>query len=384
MFYIDIRPLMDRAFTGIPQLTWHIAQYWLARSGEEPRFFVGNVEIERLAVEKIVEQRTGRYFEGLRRSGDHPMYPISADQAKHSIALYPHTRPTREKIFGREIQIIHDLTSLLTPEFHPDELLISESRRFLYDFPQIDHFICVSEASRDDLVQYSGINPALTSVAYPGVGWFDSHFTVYEQISQSTFEPYVLILGTFEPRKNLEIVFEYILKHPSILDSFVFCFCGAEGWGGVYERCRNNPRIVSFIKANRIRIIPFVNERLKYALMKEASFLIYPSFLEGFGSPVAEALSVGVPVVVSIGGSLPEVAGDVGYYFDPYSLEGMDDAIQRVIVDLTYRNAETRMAAYRQGSRFTWSAFNDNVRNVVEDVASRAGIELYGRADGTY
>ncbi len=166
-----------------------------------------------------------------------------------------------------------------------------------------------------------------TSVAYPGVDWFESHISVYRAITQSIFEPYVLLFGTFEPRKNLEIVFEYLITHPRILDSFVFCFCGAEGWGGVYQRCRNNPRIAGFIRANRIRFISFVDERLKYALMKEASFLVYPSFIEGFGSPVAEALSVGVPVVVSIGGSLPEVAGEAGYYFDPSSLESLDHAI---------------------------------------------------------
>jgi len=384
MLYIDIRPLMDGAFTGIPQLTWHLARYWLARSDARPRFFVGNIEIERPTVEQLVEQRTGRYFRALRRAHYRAMRPIPSDALKHGIALYPHTRATREKVFGQEVQIIHDLTAILTPEFHPEELLVWESRRFLRDLPDFDHFICVSEASRNDLVRYFRIDSTCTSVAYPGVDWFESHTSVYEAITQTIFEPYVLLFGTFEPRKNLEIVFEYLINHPRILDSYVFCFCGAEGWGGVYQRCRNNPRIAGFIRANRIRFISFVDERLKYALMKEASFLVYPSFIEGFGSPVAEALSVGVPVVVSIGGSLPEVAGEAGYYFDPSSLESLDHAIQRVIVDLAHRNAETRLAAYRQGSRFTWSAFNDKVREVVEGVAARAGIELDGRADRAY
>lgn len=382
MIYIDIRPLMDGTFTGIPQLTWHLARYWLSKSDASLRFFVGNSEIDRPIVEQLVEQRTGRYFRALRRAQYHTMRPIRSDEAQHAIALYPHTRAIREKVFAREVQIIHDLTAILTPEFHPEELLTWESRRFLHDLPDVDHFVCVSEASRDDLIRYFGIEATRTSVAYPGVEWFENHFAVYKSVTQRAFEPYVLLFGTFEPRKNLEIVFEYILEHPRLLDNFVVCFCGGEGWGGVYQRCRNDPRIASFVRANRVRFIPFVDERLKYMLMKEASFLVFPSYIEGFGSPVAEALSVGVPVVVSIGGSLPEVAGDVGYYFDPYSLKSLDDAIQRVIVDLVHRNAETRLAAYRQGSRFTWSAFNDKVREVVESVAGRAGIELNGRADG--
>src|SRR5271156_4188487 len=195
MLYIDIRPLMDGAFTGIPQLTWHLARYWLARSDAGARFFIGKVESERPTVEQLVEQRTGRYFRALRRAHYRAMRPTPSSEAKQGIALYPHTRATREKIFGREVQIIHDLTAILTPEFHPEELSVWESRRFLHDLPDFDHFVCVSEASRNDLVRYFGINQTCTSVAYPGVDWFESHFSVYGAIAQAAFEPYVLLFG---------------------------------------------------------------------------------------------------------------------------------------------------------------------------------------------
>lgn len=372
--YIDVRPLMENTFTGIPQLTWHLARYWLARSDIRPRFSLGPVEIEARVVQTIVDQRTGRYFGALKRASYPAMQPIAAADVKRSIGLYPHMRATREKLFGREIQIIHDLTAILTPEFHSADLVSWESRRFLRDIPQFDHFICVSEASRDDLVRYLGVDRGRTSVAYPGVAWSDDHFSVYNSMTQTGFEEYVLIFGTFEPRKNVELVFDYLVQNPEILDKFVFCFCGGEGWGGVYQRCLNNPRIAGFIESQRVRIIPFVHERLKYALMKEASFLIYPSFMEGFGSPVAEALSLGVPVVVSIGGSLPEVAGDAGYYFDPCSLDSLAAAIGRVTVDLTQRNAETKCAAYKQGARFSWSVFNDRVNDVVKSLAGGMGL----------
>jgi len=365
MLYINVRPLFDPVFTGIPQLTWHVVRHWLEKPEREVRFFTGNLEVERSVVESLAIKRTGRYLWAIRDESYASMRPISDRDAKGSTALFLHSRDVREKLFGREIHVIHDLTGILTPEFHTQALVELEHRRFAADTRQAEEVICVSNASRDDVIRYLGTDPEHTWVAYPGVAWLNDHFNAYQRLTSSVFEPYALVLGTFEPRKNIELVFEYILANPRILDRFVFCFCGSTGWGGIYERCRSNPRITEFIASKRIRIIPFVDESLKYVLMKEASFLIYPSFIEGFGLPVAEALSVGVPVVTSFGGSLPEVAGDVGYYFDPHSLEGLGDAIHRVIADLAHRNAETRLAAYRQGARFTWSAFNEKVEQII-------------------
>ncbi|HVH73456.1 MAG TPA: glycosyltransferase family 1 protein [Stellaceae bacterium] len=367
MIFIEATALLEVRFTGIPQLTWHLVQYWLEQSDHEVRFIMGNLEIDREDIETLVRHRTGRYYRVWYHNGPRSR-TFSAADAKRAVGLYPHTRPMREKQFGREVRIIHDLTGLLTPEFHPAEVARDEGNDYAYELSVIDHAVCVSQATRDDLIRYCGADPAKTSVAYPGVRWFDSHATVYELLNTAPFDRYVLILGTFEPRKNIDLVFLMLKNNPKILEEFTFCFCGPVGWGGIYERCMGDPDISQLVHSGRVRIIPFVDERLKYALMKEASFLIYPSFLEGFGSPVAEALSLGVPVAVSFGGSLPEVAGEAGYYFDPHSVESLEKAVGRLTSDLAYRNAEIRAAAYRQGGKFTWLAFNDAIREVVEEL----------------
>lgn len=369
MIYVNVRPLLEANFTGIPQLTWHVTRFWLERPAESVRFFVGTMEISRDVIKSLVQQRTGRYWAAIRHQHREAFSPISIEDARKSVALFPHSREMREKMFGREVQIIHDLTAIITPEFHPRELAAWEARRMLRDAPQIDCFVCVSEATRLDLISYFDIEPSRAEVAYPGVAWFPEHKGIYRLLAQTEFDKYALVLGTFEPRKNVELVFNYLLSNPNILDDYTFCFCGSRGWGGIYDRCLQNPRIASFIQNGRIRIMPFVNERLKFALMKEASFLIYPSFIEGFGSPVAEAMSLGVPVALSYGGSLPEVAGDAGYYFDPVSLQSLSGAVSRVVDDLTRDNAATRLAAMHQGAKFTWSAFNRIVDNVVSRLA---------------
>lgn len=372
MIYVNVRPLFEANFTGIPQLTWHVARYWLDRSEEQVRFFVGMMEISRDVIKSLVQQRTGRYWAALRHQHEEAFRPISIEDARLSIALFPHSREMREKMFGREVQIIHDLTAIITPEFHPQELGAWEARRMLRDVRQIDCFVCVSEATRLDLISYFDIAPNRAEVAYPGVTWFPEHKEVYRLLSQTEFDKYVLVLGTFEPRKNIELVFEYLLGNPKILDDYAFCFCGSRGWGGIYDRCLQNPRIANYIHSGRVRIIPFVNERLKFALIKEASFLIYPSFIEGFGSPVAEAMSLGVPVALSYGGSLPEVAGEAGYYFDPTSLQSLSEAVGQLVDDLKRNNAATRLAAIQQGEKFTWGAFN----SVVDGVVSRLSLDV--------
>ena len=74
----------------------------------------------------------------------------------------------------------------------------------------------------------------------------------------------------------------------------------------------------------------FVSEFVKYRLIKGAEFLIFPSLCEGFGIPALEAMSLGKPVLASRSSSLPEVVGDAGVYFDPFSLNEFAAALEEI------------------------------------------------------
>src|SRR5690349_10064161 len=123
MIYLNIRPLLDTNFTGIPQTTWHMAKYWLRQPAEMVRFFIGMLEVDRCVVETLVQHRTGKYFSALRAGEYLAFKQITAEDAAIGVAVFPHTREFREKLFKREIQVIHDLTGILTPEFHPSDLV---------------------------------------------------------------------------------------------------------------------------------------------------------------------------------------------------------------------------------------------------------------------
>ena len=102
------------------------------------------------------------------------------------------------------------------------------------------------------------------------------------------------------------------------------CWVSAAGWSTISsDNCRRNRRA-------RIAFTGFVSEFVKYRLLKGAQFLVFPSLCEGFGIPALEALSLGKPVLASRSSSLPEVVGDAGVYFDPMSMSEFAAALDEI------------------------------------------------------
>lgn len=150
-------------------------------------------------------------------------------------------------------------------------------------------------------------------------------------------EEYLLFVGTLEPRKNLKRLTEAVRMTTSDLPLVV---AGAQGWGDNVERGAAN-----------VHFIGFVSDSDLPALYSEASVFCYPSEREGFGMPVLEAMSYGVPVVTSRGSSTEEVAGGAAVLVDPYAVEdiahGIDEALDR-------RRALVQLGM-RQAARHRWS-----------------------------
>jgi glycosyltransferase involved in cell wall biosynthesis len=97
----------------------------------------------------------------------------------------------------------------------------------------------------------------------------------------------------------------------------------------------------------------FVDGASKYALLKGAELLVFPSTYEGFGLPVLEAQQVGVPLVCSRAASLPEVAGEAAIYFDPLSIDEMAKAIGQVALNPDLRKT-LRQNGFQNAAKFSW------------------------------
>jgi alpha-1,3-rhamnosyl/mannosyltransferase len=176
-----------------------------------------------------------------------------------------------------------------------------------------------------------GIDPAFT----PGPGPDDRA------------EPYLLAVGTLQPRKNLEAAlaaFERLhaggLEHRLVV-------AGARGWRDeeLVARLRASPA------AARIDLAGRVDDAALVALYRGAACLLFPSRAEGFGFPPLEAMACGTPVVAAAAGSLPEVVGDAAPLVPPEDHAALADAVARVLADPEAWRA--RGLAHAAG--FTWA-----------------------------
>jgi alpha-1,3-rhamnosyl/mannosyltransferase len=137
-------------------------------------------------------------------------------------------------------------------------------------------------------------------------------------------KPFVLALGSTEPRKNNARVIEALrmlsLQHPRLR----LAIAGAPWRGRMFEPAQIDARV---------RLLGFVPDEDLRAIMSAAALLVFPSLHEGFGLPVLEAMALGVPVVTSLGSALPEVAGDAAVYADPLSTPSIAAQMHRVLSD---------------------------------------------------
>ncbi len=161
--------------------------------------------------------------------------------------------------------------------------------------------------------------------------------------------PYLLFVGTLEPRKNLGRLVAAMARLPT---DHVLAVAGLDGWGEA-----------SPPPDDRVRLLGFVSDAERDALYAGADAFVYPSLREGFGLPVAEAMAHGTPVVTSRGTSTEEVAGGAAVLVDPYDVESIAHGIASALAErdrlvaagraraaeLTWEHtAAATLAAYRE------------------------------------
>jgi glycosyltransferase involved in cell wall biosynthesis len=182
-------------------------------------------------------------------------------------------------------------------------------------------------------------------------------------------KPYVLALGTLEPRKNLPRLIEAFGRLPTALrDAHELVLVGGSGWG--------TAEIHTSIARHRdlVRPLGHVPDADLPGLYREATLFAYPSLFEGFGLPVLEAMTAGTAVVTSNLSSLPEVGGDAVRYVDPHDIGSISDALAALLSDTAERERLAAAGRERAG-RFSWERTARETLAAVEDVAAsrRAG-----------
>ncbi|GIW06588.1 MAG: glycosyl transferase family 1 [Dehalococcoidia bacterium] len=255
---------------------------------------------------------------------------------------------------AKGVVTIHDLTFLVHPEF-ADPRNLRFLRRAVPQSIRRAAAICAdSAATKEDLHRLIGVADDRVTVVLGGV---EQRFRPAnsEEVARvrgryPLDRPYLFALGTREPRKNLAGLLDaYQLIRERGIDARLL-LAGPSGWleESFAARLRESPF------AEDVVPLGYVPDEDLPALLSASACFVYPSFYEGFGLPVAEALACGAPVVCSNTSSVPEVAGNAAVLIPPSDPRAIADAIGRVLTDPALA-ARLRSAGPPQAARFDWT-----------------------------
>ena len=258
---------------------------------------------------------------------------------------------------ARTVLTVHDLSFMRVPECaHPvlREYLLRVVPRSVR---RADLILADSENTRRDVVELLGVAEERVRVVCPGV---EARFQpVHDEATRSAVReryglarPFILGLGTLEPRKNfcgLIDAYARLAARGHLAHDLVIV--GGKGW--LYEPIFERVRELGL--EARVHFTGRAADEDLPAIYSLASCLAYPSFYEGFGIPVLEAMACGTPVVTARVSSLPEAGGEAVLYADPHDVESLAQALERALDDEPLRG-QLRAAGRVQAARFTWEA----------------------------
>ncbi len=272
--------------------------------------------------------------------------------------------------FGyKKIITIHDLgfyvfSDKFAKNWHSRHL------RFMlpYSVRQADKIIAVSQATKQQIVDIFKIAPEKIVVTYEGVSEkyrvIQDRVEVEKVISKyGVKKPYILFVGTMDPRKNLIRLIQAFQKVKIEKKDLKLVIVGSKG--ELYTEELNK-----LIVSGEIVLTGYVDEEDLVYLYNGALAFVFPSLYEGFGLPILEAMACGTPVITSKIYSMPEVAGDAALLVDPESINEIADAIMRLLDDQVLRNKLIDKGLAR-AKQFTWDKTAAETLAVYQEVASQ-------------
>ncbi len=267
-----------------------------------------------------------------------------------------------------QIMIVHDLAH----EHYPDQVPFLVGKYYHYFVPKYiekaDYIFAVSQATKDDIIRHYAVREDKIGLAYNGCR--DEFRPITEESKNAvrnkitSGNPYFLFVGAMHPRKNVHGLikaFSQAKKEYHLSEHLVLI--GRKAWlsdeiKSAYE--------TSEVK-DEIHFLPYQNTDQLAAITAAAAALVMPSFLEGFGVPVLEALHCDVPVMVSSTFSLPEVGGPGAIFFDPHSVGSIAKALGQKILD---KEDRIRMGEEHR-KKFSWDDTADLIYQKIIELGKK-------------
>jgi alpha-1,3-rhamnosyl/mannosyltransferase len=266
---------------------------------------------------------------------------------------------------------LHDLTFLSHPASHRLDNRLHCLRGLARALARGARLLAVSEATRADAQRLLGLARDRVEVCHHGV---DPRFRPAspERVAElrarlGLLEPYVLTVGTLEPRKNLAALVAAFADLPDAQRRrFRLAVAGGEGW------LDRDPRLLAaeLGLGERVTWLGAVPDADLPALYSGAELFAFPSLYEGFGLPPLEAMACSTAVLTSRVAALPEVVGDAALLVEPTSVESIRDGLAALLADPA-RRGELGRAGRERAAGFTWERAARQTRALYEAAARK-------------
>lgn len=275
---------------------------------------------------------------------------------RFDVAFSPHPLllPARD---AAQIVMVHDLDFLRHPERTHREIRRDYPRLARTHARRAARVIVPSPHTAREVVSQLGVPESRVAVCPPGAPEWR------HPPGRPAPAGYVLFIGTLEPRKNvggLLAAYGRLLARRSAVPKLVLAGGAGSDASTWLESIRDPPL------AGHVEYIGYVREEDRQRVYAGARVVVLPSYEEGFGMPALEAMSLGIPVIVSRRGNLPELVGDAGLLVDPDDVESIVDAMDRVLHDEGLAAMMADRAAER-ARQFHWRRTAQAVRDVFAD-----------------
>lgn len=254
----------------------------------------------------------------------------------------------------KRITMIHDLTPIILPQFHRWHSQILQRIFLNRILKRTDVVISNSYNTTADLARIYPFTANKTKTIHLGLG--EGFFPDVSPDFLKHYEidsPYFVYVGTIEPRKNLVLLLDaYEQFRKTTMSKVLLVIVGQKGWksAAFFERLANH----SF--KDDVLLTGFIEKRLLPQAYHHSLALIYPSIYEGFGFPVLEAMACGTNVICPDNSSLPEVGGDLAFYYSTHDTNALTQQMRLVSSGGEQAEAFRKQVVARAAS-FSWTKY---------------------------
>ena len=277
--------------------------------------------------------------------------------------------PTFFKFHQKYVITIHDLTLIKYPGMHMGlgpfmQVLLPKTLR------TANAIIAPSQNTKEDLIRILGVPeekirviPEACSPEFRPV----EDAKIKKTLARLNIKhPYILNVGTLEPRKNVETLIRAFAKISDSHPEFRLVIAGSKGWkySSIFKLVKNRGL------QKKVVFLDYVAKEDLPALYNGAKVFVFPSVYEGFGLPPLEAMACGTAVITSNSSSIPEVVGDAGIMIPPFDVDGLAESIREILMNDALR-VELEQKSLRRSKRFSCERMAKETYGVYKDIQGK-------------